>query len=56
MLSFVWAFFTVPETAHKTLEQMDEVFNDRGGAADVEKKNQILSDVIREKSNTVQSA
>ncbi|KAH8201274.1 hypothetical protein TruAng_004591 [Truncatella angustata] len=50
LLSLVWAYFCVPETAGKTLEQMDEVFNDRGGASDIAKKNQILSDVIREKT------
>lgn len=46
----MWAYFCVPETAHKKLEEMDAVFNDRGGAADIAKKNQILSDVIREKT------
>ncbi|KAK9776636.1 putative Major facilitator superfamily (MFS) profile domain-containing protein [Seiridium cardinale] len=51
LLSFVWAYFCVPETARKTLEQMDEVFNDRNGAADIAKKNQILSDIIREKAS-----
>ncbi|KAI1845779.1 hypothetical protein JX265_000042 [Neoarthrinium moseri] len=50
LLSFVWAYFCVPETARKTLEQMDEVFKDRGNTADVAKKQQIMSEVIREKT------
>jgi hypothetical protein len=51
LLAFFWAYFCVPETSGKTLEQMDEVFKDRGNAVDVAKKNQILADVLREKNS-----
>lgn len=45
LLSFVWVWFCVPETNGKTLEQMDEVFNDRSGVDDTAKKDRILREV-----------
>ncbi|KAI8653962.1 hypothetical protein LRP88_01999 [Fusarium phalaenopsidis] len=48
MLSFVWTYFCVPETNGKTLEEMDEVFHDRTGTADVERKARILDEFLRE--------
>ncbi|PVH83784.1 general substrate transporter [Cadophora sp. DSE1049] len=45
--SFGWTYLFVPETNGKTLEQMDEVFRDRGNAEDVEKKEQIFSQTVR---------
>ncbi|UPK95321.1 hypothetical protein LCI18_006256 [Fusarium solani-melongenae] len=48
LLSFVWTYFCVPETNGKTLEEMDEVFHDRTGTADVERKARILDDFLRE--------
>ncbi|KAI9150734.1 MFS glucose transporter mfs1 [Paramyrothecium foliicola] len=50
LLSFVWVWFSVPETNGKTLEEMDEVFNDRTGVVDVTKKEQILREVYAEKA------
>lgn len=35
-MAAIWAFFCVPETMGKTLEQMDELFKD--GAAEEEKE------------------
>ncbi|KAG4441560.1 hypothetical protein IFR05_002945 [Cadophora sp. M221] len=45
--SFAWTYLFVPETNGKTLEQMDEVFKDRGNAEDVEKKEAIFSQIVR---------
>ncbi|KAF5560790.1 quinate transport [Fusarium phyllophilum] len=35
-LAAVWAFFLVPETKGKTLEQMDEIFGDHAGQEELE--------------------
>jgi len=37
--SLGWTYLFVPETNGKTLEQMDEVFKDRGNAGEVQKKS-----------------
>ncbi|KAF9873984.1 MFS monosaccharide transporter [Colletotrichum karsti] len=55
LLSLVWVWFCVPETMGKTLEQMDEVFGDRSGSADVAKKNQIFREVVEEHSRSTVS-
>ncbi|KAI1339717.1 putative MFS monosaccharide transporter [Xylariaceae sp. FL0016] len=55
LLSFVWAWFCIPETKGATLEQMDEVFNDRSNTEEVHRKNLILNDVVREKANTTRA-
>ncbi len=49
LLSFFWTFFFVPETNRKTLEQMDEVFNDRVNADDVARKNRVHAEVVDNK-------
>jgi hypothetical protein len=46
VISFVWVWFAVPETKGKTLEEMDEVFNDRSGVEDVAKKERVLRNVF----------
>ncbi|KAJ3951803.1 hypothetical protein N0V92_011785 [Colletotrichum tropicale] len=56
LLSFVWVWWLVPETAGRTLEQMDEVFGDRSGTADVAKKNQIFREVVDEQTRPAMSA
>lgn len=49
LLSFIWVWFSVPETNGKSLEDMDEVFNDRSGVADIAKKERILAEVFAER-------
>ncbi|KAI8652179.1 MFS domain-containing protein [Fusarium keratoplasticum] len=49
LLSLVWVWFCVPETNGKTLEEMDEVFNDRSGVEDITKKERTLREVYDEK-------
>ncbi|KAF5227058.1 hypothetical protein FAUST_12017 [Fusarium austroamericanum] len=51
LLSFVWVWFSVPETNGKSLEEMDEVFNDRTGTADIAKKDRIMTDLYTERQN-----
>lgn len=34
LLSYFWSTYLVPETANVSLEEMDEVFNDRVGSMD----------------------
>ncbi|KAJ4179266.1 hypothetical protein NW767_012754 [Fusarium falciforme] len=50
LLSFIWVWFSVPETNGKTLEEMDQVFNDRSGVQDISKKDRILREVFEEKT------
>jgi hypothetical protein len=42
----LWTYFFVPETTGKTLEQMDEVFNDYRSAEEAQRKTAILNDAI----------
>ncbi|CCG80554.1 putative MFS monosaccharide transporter [Taphrina deformans PYCC 5710] len=44
LLSGVWTYFFVPETAHKSLEEMDLVFKDRVGHDDEKRRQAILDD------------
>jgi hypothetical protein len=45
-LAFVFTFFLVPETAGKTLEQMDEVFKDISSEAEEQKKTRIMAEIV----------
>ncbi|PBP20311.1 hypothetical protein BUE80_DR008963 [Diplocarpon rosae] len=45
--SLAWTWFFVPETNGKTLEEMDEVFKDRGNTADIQKKDEIYAQIFR---------
>lgn len=42
LIAGVFGYFLVPETAGKTLEQMDEVFKDNSGAEELELKREIV--------------
>ncbi|KAH7378846.1 general substrate transporter [Pyrenochaeta sp. MPI-SDFR-AT-0127] len=53
LLAFVFTFFCVPETAGKTLEQMDEVFKDVSSEAEEQQKARIMRDIVSEKRETV---
>lgn len=46
LLSFVWAIFLCPETSHKTLEEMDEVFKDHSGRQEVERKQSLRAELV----------
>lgn len=43
LLAAVWAFYLVPETKGKTLEQMDEVFGDNSA----QEEQEIMAEVVR---------
>ncbi|KAI1074744.1 general substrate transporter [Whalleya microplaca] len=46
-LAVLWAYFLVPETKGKTLEQMDEVFKDNSGHEEKEQMKAIVADMMR---------
>ncbi|KJK91655.1 hypothetical protein H633G_04489 [Metarhizium anisopliae BRIP 53284] len=50
-LSFAWTFYFVPETNGKTLEQMDDVFKDHSSTEELERKNRLMADTIRQRTN-----
>ncbi|KAJ4290902.1 hypothetical protein N0V90_010098 [Kalmusia sp. IMI 367209] len=57
LLAFVFTFFFVPETAGKTLEQMDQVFKDVSSEAEEARKMRIEQEIMAEnRNNTVQKA
>lgn len=45
LLSFVWTFFVVPETAGKTLEQMDSVFKDISSLEEEQRRERIEREI-----------
>jgi MFS family permease len=45
ILAAIYAFFCIPETGGKTLEQMDEVFKDNLGSEERELQREIMSNV-----------
>ncbi|PHH90901.1 hypothetical protein CDD83_2320 [Cordyceps sp. RAO-2017] len=51
-LSFAWTFYFVPETSGKTLEEMDQVFKDYSSSEEMARKNRLLADIIRERSDS----
>ncbi|KAG9192337.1 general substrate transporter [Alternaria panax] len=54
LLAFVFTFFVVPETAGKTLEEMDQVFKDVSSEAEEQQKARIMRDIVEgRRSETV---
>lgn len=47
LIAGLFGYFLVPETAGKTLEQMDEVFKDNSGIEEMELKRQIIEKLER---------
>jgi hypothetical protein len=47
LLSLVWAFFFVPETSGRTLEQMDHLFRDSTNEAEEARRHAIESELVR---------
>jgi len=52
LLSLVWTYFFVPETAHRTLEQMDHVFKDSTSEREEERRKEIEADIIVRSGST----
>jgi hypothetical protein len=48
----VFTFFCIPETAGKTLEQMDEVFKDINSEAEEKRKERIMTEIVEGKRDT----
>lgn len=55
-MAIVWAYFLVPETKGKTLEEMDEVFGDTSGQAEKEMMKQAAGNARRRSSAAVSLA
>lgn len=49
LLAFLFTFFFIPETAGKTLEQMDEVFKDVNSVEEEQRKERIMGEIVRGK-------
>ncbi|KAH7057114.1 MFS transporter [Macrophomina phaseolina] len=45
LVSLLWAYFLVPETKGRSLEDMDQVFKDRAGTEDKIRRREILSEL-----------
>lgn len=54
-LAYVFTYYCVPETSGRTLEEMDQVFGDRTGSADLQRKFRVLDEVRGVKKSTVGS-
>jgi len=48
LLSFVWAFFFVPETNGRSLEQMDHVFRDFSNAEEEARRVRIEQEILQD--------
>ncbi|KAI9374446.1 general substrate transporter [Aspergillus egyptiacus] len=55
IFAFVWSFFFVPETAGRTLEQMDAVFKDNSGSAETARWRAIEAEVVDAQSEALES-
>ncbi|KNG47618.1 general substrate transporter [Stemphylium lycopersici] len=51
LLAFVFTFFVIPETAGKTLEEMDQVFKDVSSEAEEQQKARIMRDIVEGKND-----
>jgi len=46
-IAIVWVYFLVPETAGRTLEQMDSVFKDKTTVEETARRQRIEADMMR---------
>jgi sugar porter (SP) family MFS transporter len=53
LLAFVFTYFCIPETAGKSLEQMDEVFQDVSSEAEEQKKARIMQEIVEGKRDAL---
>ena len=49
LLSLVWAFFFVPETNGRSLEQMDHVFSDFSNEEEEARRVRIEQEILQDK-------
>jgi hypothetical protein len=54
-IALVWVYFLVPETAGRTLEQMDSVFKDKTTVAETARRERIEEEMMRRVSVVVQA-
>jgi type III secretory pathway component EscU len=50
LLAFIFTYFVVPETAGKSLEEMDRVFKDVSSEAEEQQKARIMQDIVAGKN------
>jgi hypothetical protein len=50
LLAFVFTYFVVPETAGRSLEEMDQVFKDVSSEAEEQQKARIMRDIVRQRN------
>lgn len=55
LLSFIWAFFCVPETNGRTLEEMDHVFKDAGSEREEARRAAIEREIMLGERGTATS-
>lgn len=53
LLAFVFTFFFIPETAGKSLEEMDNVFKDVDSVEEEQRKARIMNQILEGKRDTV---
>ncbi|KAH7095014.1 general substrate transporter [Paraphoma chrysanthemicola] len=56
LCAFVFTYFLVPETAGKTLEEMDEVFKDISSEAEEQQKTRIMAEILEGNRRTYAAA
>lgn len=53
LLAFLFTFFCIPETAGKSLEEMDQVFKDVNSVEEEHRKARIMSDIVQGKVSEI---
>jgi hypothetical protein len=53
LLAFLFTYFVIPETAGKTLEEMDRVFDDVSSEMEEKQKARIMRDIVDGKRDTL---
>jgi hypothetical protein len=53
LLSLVWTHFLVPETSHRTLEQMDHMFGDNTSEREEERRKEIEGEIIVRRGSSI---
>lgn len=54
LLSLIWTYLFVPETAHRTLEQMDLMFKDSTGEREEDRGKKIESEIIVRRASSTE--
>ncbi|CEL11803.1 hypothetical protein ASPCAL14899 [Aspergillus calidoustus] len=55
ILAFIWAYFFVPETSGRTLEQMDAVFKDNSSSAERARRSAIENELMEAQHGPIEA-